>query len=74
MTDSTSAGDREIKALSKEAIVEGRSDNRDRLSYLSAETLEDIGLSRAIEERTCPYLGNKSESVSKEEVFKALGS
>ena len=68
MTDSTSAGDREIKALSKEAIVEGRSDNRDRLSYLSAETLEDIGLSRAIEE------GEKSKSVSKEEVFKALRS
>ena len=73
MTDSTSAGDREIKALSKEAIVKRRSDNRE-LSYLSAETLEDIGLSRAIEERTCPYLGNKSESVSKEEVFKALRS
>lgn len=67
MTDSTSAGDREIKALSKKAIVEGRSENRE-LSYLSAETLEDIGLSRAIEE------GEKSKSVSKEEIFKALRS
>ena len=50
MTDSTNAGDREIKALPKEAIVEGRSENRDKSSYLSAEILEDIGLSRAIEE------------------------
>ena len=68
MIDSISAGDREIKALSKKAIVERRSENREKLNYLSAETSEDIRLSRAIEER------EKSESVSKEKVFEALRS
>lgn len=68
MTDSTNAGDRGIKALSKNATVEGKLENKDKLSYLSAEILEGIGLSRAIEE------GEKSKSVSREEVFKVLRS
>lgn len=53
-----------MKALFKEAIVEAIKENQDLVSSLLVEALEDIGLSRAIEERTCPHLGENSESVS----------
>ena len=66
MTNSISADDRKIKALLKEAIVEVMEENQDLVSSLLVEALEDIGLSRAIEE------GKNSESVSREEVFKVL--
>ena len=66
MTNSVSADDQKIKALFKEAIVEVMEENQDLVSSLLVEALEDIGLSRAIEE------GKNSESVSREEVFKVL--
>ena len=66
MTNSVSADDQKIKALFKEAIVEVMKENQDLVSSLLIEALEDIGLSRAIEE------GEKSESVSREEMFKVL--
>ena len=70
MTSSASADDQKIKALFKEAIVEVIEENQDLVSSLLVEVLEDIGLSRAIEERTCPHLGENSKSVSREEVLK----
>ena len=66
MTNSVSADDQKMKALFKEAIVEVMEENQDLVSSLLVEALEDIGLSRAIEE------GENSESVSREEVFKVL--
>ena len=66
MTNSLSADDQKIKALFKEAIVEVMEENQELVSSLLVEALEDIGLSRAIEE------GEKSESVSREEILKAL--
>ena len=68
MTNSVSADDQKMKALFKEAIVEVMEENQDLVSSLLVEALEDIGLSRAIEE------GVNSESVSREEVFKVLRS
>ncbi len=66
MTNSVSADEQKIKALFKEAIVEVMEENQELVSSLLVEALEDIGLSRAIEE------GEKSESVSREEILKAL--
>ncbi len=66
MTNSVSADDQKIKALFKEAIVEVMEENQDLVSSLLVDALEDIGLSRAIEEE------ENSESVSREEVFKVL--
>ena len=58
MTNSVSSDDQKMKALFKEAIVEVMEENQDLVSSLLVEALEDIGLSRAIEE------GENSESVS----------
>ena len=66
MTNLTSADDQKIKALFKEAIVEVMEENQDLVSSLLIDALEDIGLSRAIEE------GEASQSVSREEIFKIL--
>ena len=66
MTNSVSADDQKMKALFKEAIVEVMSENQELVSSLLVDALEDIGLSRAIEE------GEETESVSREEVFKVL--
>ena len=66
MTNSVSADDQKIKALFKEAIVEVMEENQDLVSSLLVEALEDIGLSRAIEE------GENSESASREKVFEVL--
>ena len=66
MTNSVSVDDQKIKALFKEAIVEVMEENQELVSSLLVEALEDIGLSRAIEE------GEESESVSREEIFKVL--
>ena len=74
MTNLISADDQKIKALFKEAIVEVMEENQDLVSSLLVEALEDIGLSRAIEERTCPHLGENNKSVSREKVFKVLRS
>jgi hypothetical protein len=66
MTNSISADDQKMKALFKEAIVEVMEENQELVSSLLIDALEDIGLSRAIEE--C----ENSQSVSREEVFKVL--
>ena len=66
MTNSVSADDQKIKALFKEAIVEVMEENQELVSSLLVEALEDIGLSRAIEE------GENSESVCRQEIFKVL--
>ena len=66
MTNSASVDETRIKALFKEAIVEVIEENQDLVSSILVDALEDIGLSRAIEE------GETSKTVSREEVFKAL--
>ncbi|MGK7899728.1 MAG: hypothetical protein AB4372_40450 [Xenococcus sp. (in: cyanobacteria)] len=55
-----------MKGLFKKAIVEVMEENQDLVSSLLVEAVEDIGLSRAIEE------GENSEYVSREEIFKWL--
>jgi len=55
-----------IKALFKEALVEVIEDNQDLVTSILVEAIEDIGMSRAIAE------GEKSSSVSREEIFKVL--
>ena len=50
----------------KKALVEVIEENQDLVSFILVDALEDIGLSRAIEE------GENSAKVSREEVFKVL--
>lgn len=66
MTNSANIDETKIKALFKEALVEVIEENQDSLSSILVDAIEDIGLSLAIEE------GEKSETVTREEVFKAL--
>ena len=55
-----------IKSLFKEALVEVIEEERDKLSSILIDALEDIGLSRVIEE------GETSEIVSRDEIFEVL--
>ncbi len=66
MTNSVNLDETKIKALFKEALVEVIAENQDLVSSILVDVVEDIGLSRAIAE------GEKSETVSREEIFKAL--
>ncbi len=66
MTNSTDIEEAKIKALLKEALVEVIEENQDKFSSILIEALEDIGLSRAIEE------GEQSTTVSREEIFEVL--
>ncbi|GAB4555092.1 MAG: hypothetical protein Tsb0014_47780 [Pleurocapsa sp.] len=66
MTNSANVDETKIKALFKEALVEVIEENQDKLSSILVDALEDIGLSRAIEE------GEKSKTVSRDEIFKLL--
>jgi hypothetical protein len=66
MTNSTDIEEAKIKALFKEALVEVIEENQDKFSSILIEALEDIGLSRAIEE------GEQSTTVSREEIFEVL--
>ena len=66
MTNSANINETKIKALFKEAITEVIEENQDKLSSILIDALEDIALSRAIEE------GEKSKTVSRDEVFKVL--
>lgn len=66
MTNSANLDETRIKALFKEAIIEVIEENQDKLSSFLIDTLEDIGLSRAIEE------GETSKTVSRDEIFKVL--
>ncbi len=66
MTNSTNLDETRIKTLFKEALVEVIEENQDKLSSILIDALEDIGLSRAIEE------GEKSQTVSRDEIFEVL--
>ncbi len=66
MTNSTNLDEIRIKTLFKEALVEVIEENQELVSSILIDALEDIGLSRAIEE------GDKSQTVSRDEIFKVL--
>jgi len=66
MTNSTNLDETRIKTLFKEALIEVIEENQELVSFILIDTLEDIGLSRAIEE------GETSKTVSRDEIFKAL--
>jgi len=55
--------DARLKQLVKEAVVEMLQDRRSPLHELISEAIEDIALSRAIEE------GEKTERVSRDAIF-----
>jgi hypothetical protein len=66
MTNSTNLDEIKIKTLFKEALVEVIEENQELVSSILIEALEDIGLSRAIQE------GEQSKTVSRDEIFKVL--
>jgi len=66
MTNPTNIDETRIKALFKEAIVEVIEENQDLVSSILVDTIEDIGLSRAISE------GERSKTVTREEIFEVL--
>jgi hypothetical protein len=55
-----------LKAIFKEALIELMAEKKDLFRELIMETLEDIALSKAIEE------GESTEEVSREAVFNLL--
>jgi hypothetical protein len=57
-----------IKTIFKQALLELFSEERDLFSELFSEVMEDIALTRAIQE------GEETESVTRDEVFNILGS
>ena len=66
MNNSINLEETRIKTLFKEALVEVIAENQELVSSIMIDALEDIGLSRAIEE------GEKSKTVSRDEIFKVL--
>lgn len=66
MANSTNLDENRIKTLFKEALVEVIEENQELVSSILIDALEDIGLSRAIEE------GETSKTVSRDEIFKVL--
>lgn len=66
MTNLANIDKTKIKALFKEALVEVIEENQELVGSILVDALEDIGLSLAIEE------GEKSETVSRDEIFQAL--
>jgi hypothetical protein len=66
MTHPTNIDETRIKALFKEALVEVIEENQDLVSSILIDTIEDIGLSRAIAE------GERSKTVTREEIFEVL--
>ena len=58
----------QLKGLIKEALIEIIDERREMLRDLFEEVLEEIALSRAIEE------GRRSEVVTREEVFALMGN
>ena len=59
--------DERLKALFKTALLEVLEERKDLLREVIEETLEDIALARAIE------AGQRTEEVSRSEVFSLLG-
>ncbi len=66
MTKRANIDETRIKTLFKEALIEVIEENQELVSSILIDALEDIGLSRAIEE------GEKSKTVSRDEIFKVL--
>lgn len=66
MTNLVNTDKTKIKALFKEALVEVIEENQELVGSILVDALENIGLSLAIEE------GEKSETVSRDEIFQAL--
>ncbi|MEM7594815.1 MAG: hypothetical protein AAF383_25505 [Cyanobacteria bacterium P01_A01_bin.83] len=66
MNNLTNLDETRIKTLFKEALVEVIEENQELVSSILIDALEDIGLSRAIEE------GETSKTVSRDEIFKVL--
>jgi hypothetical protein len=66
MTNPTNIDETRIKALFKEALVEVIEENQDLVSSILIDTIEDIGLFRAIAE------GERSKTVTREEIFEVL--
>ena len=66
MNNSSNIDENRIKTLFKEALVEVIEENQELVSSILIDALEDIGLSRAIEE------GETSKTVSRDEIFKVL--
>ncbi len=66
MTNPVNIDETRIKALFKEALIEVIEENQELVSSILIDALEDIGLSRAIEE------GETSKTVSRDEIFKVL--
>ncbi|MGK7917056.1 MAG: hypothetical protein AB4038_16180 [Prochloraceae cyanobacterium] len=66
MTNSDIVDETRIKALFKESIVEVIEENQELVSSILVNALEDIELSRAIEE------GEQSTTVSREQVFQRI--
>jgi len=66
MTINMLEGDNRLKNIFKDAIVEVLEERQDLFAEIVAEAIEDIGLVRAIRE------GEKTEDVSREEVFRTL--
>jgi hypothetical protein len=58
--------EKRIKELLKEAVIDALSERRDLFYDVVAEVMEDFAMARAIED------GKATDSVSKEEVLKAL--
>ncbi len=66
MTNPANIDETRIKYLFKQALVEVIEENQDLVSSILVDAIEDIGLSRAIEE------GEKSKTVTREEIFNVL--
>ena len=66
MTITMLEGDNRLKNIFKDAIVEVLEERQDLFAEIFAEAIEEIGLVRAIRE------GEKTEDVSREEVFRVL--
>ena len=66
MTNSTNIDETLIKTLFKDALLEVIEENQELVSSILIDALEDIGLSRAIEE------GEATKTVSRDEIFKVL--
>lgn len=68
MNNSINLEETRIKNLFKEALVEVIEENQELVSSILIDALEDIGFSRAIEE------GEKSKTVSRDEIFRVLSA
>lgn len=66
MNNPASLDETKIKYLFKEALIEVIEENQELVSSILIDAMEDIALSRAIEE------GEKSKKVSREEVLRSL--